>query len=273
MGEGESGVVLGFLILFGIRMFMNGHKILLLGICVLLIIANCTPSQAVNVTEEIAQPTEENCLQEPSSNAPFPISPLETSSLSELRSLIEEYLNSGGSASGLQILITDDQKNIIGSIIEVDLNKDNVNDILLSTTTSYEIVEGYKVGWIGVFECENGKYQASYAELGGYINYTKIKTVLDLLDTGIPQIFVEYEWDGGSCIVGLQVLAFSSDDWSWIFGNYLHCPATVSIRANQNTGKTEIIYTGIKRDVMGMEPDEEVTEIYTVKNREFQLVP
>jgi hypothetical protein len=222
---------------------MNNHKILLIGICVLLIMANCNPSQAVNVTKEMAQPTKGNCLQEPSSNAPFLISPTETSSLNELRSLIEEYLNSGGNASGLQTLIADDQKTIIGSIIEVDLNKDNINDILLSTTTSYEIVEGYKVGWIGVFECENGKYQASYAEIGGYINYIKIKTVLDLLDTGTPQIFVEYEWNGSNCIVGLQVLAFSSDDWSWVFGNYLHCPATVSIRDNQSTEKTEIVYT------------------------------
>ena len=42
---------------------------------------------------------------------------------------------------------------------------------------------------------------------------------------------------------------------------------------NPTPGKTEIIYQGILRDYMGNEPDKEVTQIYTVKNGEFQLQP
>lgn len=42
---------------------------------------------------------------------------------------------------------------------------------------------------------------------------------------------------------------------------------------NPTTEKTEIIYQGVLYDVMGNEPDKEVTQIYTVGNGEFQLEP
>jgi len=234
----------------------------------------CVPRQVNSISTITPQPLDSPCVEGNHSNPSFNFSPADVANLTvnELRSEIVSYLDAGGSASGLQPLILDAQNNVIGSIMEIDLNNDGIKEIVLSTTIASR-VDVYNAGWIGIYKCQEGKYSASYAELGGYIEYAKVNSIVDLLDTGSPQIYVEYKWDGGGCLVGLQVLALSSDKWSWAFGNYLNCPATVSMRVNQTTGKTEIIYEGILRDFIGNEPDKEVTQIYTVKNGEFQLEP
>jgi hypothetical protein len=249
-----------------------GLSLVYIGLFVML--SDCVPDQTSSISTITPQPPENPCLEEKHGDSSIHISPEDVAnmSVSEVRSEIINYLDAGGTASGLQPLIVDTQNNIIGSIMEIDLNNDGIKEIVLSTTIASE-VDVYEAGWVGIYECQMGKYSVSYAELGGYIEYAKISSIIDLLNTGTPQIYVEYKWDGGGCLVGLQVLGKSVDSWSWIFGNYLNCPATVSLHLNPTTGKTEIIYDGILRDFIGNEPDKQVTQIYTVKNGEFQLQP
>ena len=256
------------------KKFMRKFGLLLTNICFFITMSGCVPHQINSISTITPQPVGDPCLEGNRSNSTIHISPTDVSSLSvnAIRSEILSYLNSGGSASGLQPLILDIQNNIIGSIMEIDLHDDGIKEIVLSTTIASE-VDQYKAGWVGVYECQMGKYSASYAELGPFIEYVKVTSIQDALHTGTRQIFAEYKWQGMSCTVGLQVLALSSDKWSWVFGNYLNCPATVSIRANQTTGTTEIIFQGILHDVMGNEPDKEVTQVYTVNDGEFQLQP
>ena len=80
--------------------------------------------------------------------------------------------------------------------------------MILSTTTTSDI-DGYEAGWVGIYECRNGGWHSSYTELGQFINYAKIDAVLDLLSTGTSQVYVEYNWQGSACQIGLQVLALS----------------------------------------------------------------
>jgi hypothetical protein len=252
---------------------MGKCGLLLTNICVLIILSGCVPHQINSISTITPQRFDDPCLEDRSSSS-ISISPTDIPSLSldAVRSEIMSYLNSGGSASGLQPLILDNQNSVIGSIMEFDLNNDGIKEIILSTTIASE-VDQYKAGWVGIYECQMGKYSASYAELGPFIEYAKVDAVRDLLDIGTPQIYVEYKWQGMGCQVGLQVLALSSDKWSWAFGKFLTCPATVSMSTNKTTGKTEIIYEGILRDVMGNEPDREVTQIFAAENGEFQLQP
>ncbi len=211
------------------------------------------------------------CPKSSATQISFPKSPI-PASLSILRSAIKDFLNSGQNAAGLKPLILDDHDNTIGSITTVDVTGDGVKEIVLSTTTSTDI-DGYKFGWVGIYECANGRYDAKYAGLGEYIYSMKVNAVLDTLGSGTPQIFVEYRWRGRECHVGLQVLAHSSSGWEWIFGNYLNCPATATVNKNPITGQTQIVYKGTLHDSMGLEPDKEVTQIYIAKNGGFQLAP
>ena len=197
--------------------------------------------------------------------------PPKLQNLNVLRSAVKDFLNSGQNALGLKPLILDDRGNVIGSIVTVDVTGDGVNEIVLSTTTSTDT--NYKIGWIGIYECAKGHYDASYAGLGEYIYSARVNAVLDALGSGTPQIFVQYRWRGSECQVGLQVLAHSSTGWEWVFGNYLNCPETATVNKNPITGQMEIIYTGKLHDNMGLEPDKEVTQIYVVKNSGFQLAP
>ena len=253
---------------------MRKIGMLLTNLCFFITLSACVPHQINSISTVTPQPSSDPCLEGNRSNSSIHISPTDIPSLSvnAIRTEIISYLDSGGSASGLQPLILDIQNNIIGSIMEIDLNNDGIEEIVLSTTIASE-VDRYKLGWVGVYECQLGKYSASYAELGEFMEYVKVKSIQDTFHTGTPQIFVEYYWNGWSCTVGMQVLALSSDNWSWAFGNYLNCPATVSVQDNPTTGKTEIVFQGILHDVMGNEPDKEVTQVYTVNNGEFQLQP
>ena len=251
---------------------MPNFKILCANIGLLLMLSSCAASQVNVINTETPEPVNEVCPQRNPDNSSIQVSPIENSSLNQLRLEIENYLNSGGTASGLQSLILDIQNNTIGSIMEVDLNKDGVSEIVLSTTTSTK-VDGHLSGWVAIYECELGKYNASYTELGEFIESAKITSVEDALNIGTSQIFVEYEWGGWSCSVGMQVLGLSSDKWSWVFGNHLNCPATVSVRTNPTTNKTEIVFQGKLHDIMGIEPDKEVIQIFSVKDGEFQLQP
>lgn len=256
------------------KKFMRKFGLLLTNICFFITLSTCVPHQIDNISTITPQPVGDPCLEGNHSNSSIHISPTDVPSLSvnAIRAEIISYLDSGGDASGLQPLILDIQNNIIGSIMEIDLNNDGIEEIVLSTTTASR-VDRYNVGWVGIYECRMGKYSASYAELGEFMEYVKVKSIRDAFDTGTPQVFVEYEWHGWSCTVGMQVLALSSDKWAWTFGNYLNCPATVAVRDNPTTGKTEIVYQGILHDVMGNEPDKEVTQVYRVNNGEFQLQP
>jgi len=253
---------------------MRNFGLLLANMCFFIMLPGCIPPQINSISTITPQPMGDPCLERNHSNSSIHISPTDIPSLriEAIRAEIISYLDSGGNASGLQPLILDIQNNIIGSILEVDLNNDGSEEIVLSTTTATE-VDRYKLGWIGVYECQMGKYSASYAELGEFIEYVKVESIQDAFQTGTSQIFVEYHWNGWSCTVGMQVLALSSNEWSWAFGNYLNCPTTVSIRTNPTTGKPEIVFQGILHDVMGNEPDKEVTQVYTVNNGEFQLQP
>jgi len=253
---------------------MRDFGLMSANICLFIVLSGCVPQQISSISTVTPHPFHNPCLEANHSNTRIQISPTDVQGLTvdAIRSEIIGYLDSGGSAAGLQPLILDGQNNIIGSVMEIDLNNDGIKEIVLSTTTASR-VDRYNAGWVGIYECQTGKYSASYAELGEYMEYAKINSVVDLLNIGSPQIYVEYKWRGGGCKVGLQVLALSSDKWSWVFGNFLNCPATVSMRVNQTTGKTEIIYEGILRDVFGNEPDKEVTQVYTVNNGEFQLKP
>jgi hypothetical protein len=255
------------------KKFMHNFG-LLLASSLFIMLLGCVPQQINSISTITPQALDNPCAEANHSNPDINISPANVADLTvnEVRSEIESYLDAGGSASGLQPLILDTQNNVIGSIMEIDLNDNGIKEIVLSTTTASR-VDVYNAGWVGIYECKMGKYSASYAELGGYIEYAKVKSIVDLLDTGSPQIYIEYKWDGGGCLVGLQVLGNTSGNWSWVFGNYLNCPATVSMRVNQTTGKTEIIYEGILRDWTSNEPDKEVTQIYMVNNGEFQLQP
>jgi hypothetical protein len=256
------------------KKFMRKFGLLLTNICFFIALSGCVPHQINGISTITPQSFDDPCLEENHSNSSIHISATDVPILSvdTIRAEIISYLNSGGSAAGLQPLILDNQNNVIGSIMEIDLNDDGIQEIVLSTTIASR-VDQYNAGWVGVYECQLGQYSASYAELGPFIEYVKVKSVHDALHTGIPQIFAEYKWQGMSCTVGLQVLALSSDKWSWVFGNYLNCPASVSIRTNQTTGTTEIIFEGTLHDVMGNEPDKEVTQVYTVNDGEFQLQP
>ena len=220
-----------------------------------LLILSCVPQQL----------NAKSCLNTDNSKT-FQFLPNSTEALSVLQSKIEEFLNSGGNVRKLMPLILDTNKNEVGSLKEIDLDDDGVDEIILSTISPNGTDRKY--GWVGVYKCKNGKYTASYSELGSYIEYVKINEISDLLGTGIPQIFVEYQWKGNGCTVWLQVLAFSADKWSWVFGNYLRCPASVFV----DVEKAEIVYTGIKHDFMGFEPDKNVTEIFIVQNGKFELV-
>lgn len=193
-------------------------------------------------------------------------------SLSILHSAVKDFLDSGQNAAGLKPLILDDRDNTVGSITTVDLTGDGVKEIVLSTTTSTDI-DGYKFGWLGIYECANGHYDAKYAGLGEFIYAMKVNAVFDALGSGTPQIFVQYRWRGSECQVGLQVLAHSPTGWEWVFGKFLNCPATAAVNKNPITGQTKIVYKGILHDVMGLEPDKEVTQIYIAKNGGFQLAP
>ena len=256
------------------KKFMRNFELLLTHLCFFITLSGCVSHQLNGISTITPQLVSDPCLEGNHSNSSIHISPTDVPSLSvnAIRAEIISYLDSGGNASGLQPLILDDQSNIIGSIIEIDLNNDGIKEIVLSTTTASR-VDRYNAGWVGIYECQMGKYSASYAELGEFMEYVKVKSIQDAFDTGTSQIFLEYYWNGCSCTVGMQVLALSSDKWSWAFGNYLNCPATVSVQDNPTTGKTEIVYRGILHDVMGIEPDKKVTQVYTANNGEFQLQP
>ena len=253
---------------------MRNLRYIIAKICLFILLSGCVSQQIRNTSTATPQPTENPCLEGNRGNTSIDISPTDVADLTTeaIRSDILNYLNSGGSASGLQPLILDIQNNVIGSILEIDLNNDGVKEIILSTTTASQ-VDRYNLGWVAVYECQFGTYSASYAELGEFMESVKVKSIQDAFDIGSSQIFVEYEWHGWSCTVGMQVLALSAEKWSWAFGNYLNCPATVLVQDNPTTGKTEIVFQGILHDVMGNEPDKNVTQIYTVNNGEFQLQP
>ncbi len=231
--------------------------------CLTLLLLSCVPQQ-LNSTAS-PQLNAKSCPNTDNSKT-FQFLTDNTEALSVLQSKIEEFLNSGGNVRKLMPLILDTQNNEIGSLKEIDLDDDGVNEIILSTTSPNGTDRKY--GWVGVYKCSNKKYISSYSELGSYIEYATINSIGDLLGTGTPQIFVEYQWKGNGCTVGLQVLAFSSNKWSWVFGNYLNCPASVFV----DVEKAEIVYTGIKHDFMGFEPDKNVTEIFIVQNGKFELV-
>jgi len=253
---------------------MRKSGLILAILCWFIVLEGCVPQPISNFGTVTQQPINDLCLERNLTNSSIHISASDVPDLTidAVRSEILSYLNSGGTASGLQPMILDIQSNIIGSIMEIDLTNDGVQEIVLATTTASR-VDRYNLGWVAVYECQMGKYSASYAELGEFMESVKVKSIQDAFQTGTSQIFVEYEWHGWSCTVGMQVLALSSEKWSWAFGNYLNCPATVSVQANPTTGKTEIIFQGILHDVMGNEPDKKVTQIYTVNNGEFQLQP
>ena len=247
---------------------------ILANLCWFIVLVGCAPQQINNFGIVTPRPTNDLCLEKNLTNSSIHISATDVPDLTvaAVRSEILSYLNSGGAASGLQPLILDIQSNVIGSIMEIDLNNDGAQEIVLSTTTASR-VDRYNLGWVAVYECQMGKYSASYAELGEFMEYVKVKSIQDAFHTGTSQIFVEYEWHGWSCTVGMQVLALASEKWAWAFGNYLNCPASVLVQQNPTTGKTELVYQGILHDVMGNEPDQEVTQVYTVNNGEFQLQP
>jgi hypothetical protein len=251
---------------------MPNFKILCATIGLFMLLSSCAQSPVSVLSTETVEPITEVCPQRNPDNSSFQVSPIENSSLSQLRLEIENYLNSGGVATGLQSLILDIQNNTIGSIMEVDLNKDGVSEIVLSTTTSTK-VDGHLSGWVGIYQCELGKYNASYTELGQFMGSVKVQSVEDALNLGTSQIFVEYEWGGWSCSIGMQILGQSSGKWSWVFGHYLNCPATVSVRTNSTPSRTEIVFQGKLHDSMGIEPDKDVIQIFSVKDGEFQLQP
>ena len=251
---------------------MPSFKILCANIGLFMMLSSCAASQVNVINTQTPASVAEICPQRNRDNSSIQVSPIENSSLNQLRLEIENYLNSGGTASGLQSLILDIQNNTIGSIMEVDLNTDGVSEIVLSTTTSTK-VDGHLSGWVGIYECELGNYNVSYIELGQFMESVTVTSVEDALNIGTSQIFVEYEWGGWSCSVGMQVLGLSSEKWSWVFGNHLNCPATVSVRTNPTTNKTEIVFQGKLHDIMGIEPDQEVIQIFSVKDGEFQLQP
>ena len=248
--------------------------LLLTNMGLFIMLSGCIQQQINSIDTMTPQPVRDFCLEEKLSNSNIQISQTDIPDLSvnAVREEIIDYLNSGGSVSGLQPLILDIQNNVIGSIVETDLTNDGRKEIVLSTTTASK-VDRYNLGWIGVYECQRGEYSASYGELGEFMEYVKIKSIQDAFNTGTSQIFVEYEWHGFSCTVGMQVLALSADKWAWAFGNYLSCPATVLVQNNPATGKAEIVFQGTLHDGMGIEPDKEVTQVYTVSNGEFQLQP
>jgi hypothetical protein len=254
--------------------YMCKFGLLLTNMGLFIMLSGCVQRQISSIDTMTPQPVRDFCLEEKLSNSNIQLSQTDIPDLSvnAVREEIIDYLNSGGSASGLQPLILDIQNNVIGSIVEIDLNNDSRKEIVLSTTTASR-VDRYNFGWVGVYECQRGKYSASYAELGEFMEYVKIKSIQDAFNIGTLQVFVEYEWHGFSCTVGMQVLALSAPKWAWAFGNYLHCPANVLVQNNPTTGKTEIIFQGTLHDGMGLEPNKEVTQVYAVGNGEFQLQP
>lgn len=252
---------------------MRNFGLIFASMCLFIMLLGCVPQQISNTSTATPHSIDNPC-SERNVNTSIHISATDVPGLTvdAVRSEILSYLNSGGNVSGLQPLILDVQNNVIGSILETDLNNDGAKEIVLSTTTASQ-VDRYNLGWVAVYECQLGKYSASYAELGEFMESVKVKSIQDAFNIGTSQIFVEYEWHGMSCTVGMQVLALSSKKWSWAFGNYLNCPATVSVQNNSTTGATELVYQGILHDVMGIEPDKEVVQVYTVNNGEFQLRP
>ena len=193
-------------------------------------------------------------------------------SVDTLRTEIEHYLNSGYNIDGLQSLTLDEKGRITGSITEVDLTGDGIKELVLSTITSSDI-SGYKLGWLGIYECSNGEYLPTYIGYGEFTYSVKVVEVFDALDQGTPQIFVEYLWRGSECQLGLNVLAKTDTGWSIIFDNYLNCPATVSVNNIQDGDAIEIVYQGKLHDVMGFEPDKRVTQVYRVELGNFVFIP
>jgi hypothetical protein len=193
-------------------------------------------------------------------------------SVSTLRTEIENYLNSGYDVEGLRSLTLDKMGNTVGSITKADLSGDENDELILSTITSSEI-SGYKLGWLGIYECSNGKYQPTYIGYGEFTNSVKVIKVFDTLGQGKPQIFVEYIWRGSQCQVGLNVLVKTDTGWSRIFDHYLNCPTTISLNNSQDGDTVEIIFQGKFHDDMGFEPDKRVTQVFRVESGEIVLVP
>ena len=109
-------------------------------------------------------------------------------SVSTLQAEIEYYLNSGYDIDGLQSLTLDKYGNTVGSITKTDLSGDENDELIFSTITSSEI-SGYMLGWLGIYECSNGKYQPTYIGYGEFTNSVKVVEVeLLLLFLQIPKI-------------------------------------------------------------------------------------
>jgi hypothetical protein len=226
-----------------------------------ILFSGCTSS--VSTKQVCPEPSSEEIMFRSSESSP---------SVATLRTEIEHYLNSGHDIDGLKFLTLDKKENSVGTITETDLTGDGINELIFSTSTSSDYNE-YKLGWLGIYECSNGEYHPAYIGYGEYTHSVKVVKVFDTLGEGKPQIFVEYLWRGSECQLGINVLAKADTGWSKVFDNYLNCPAAASVNSIKNGSAIEIVFQGKLHDVMGLEPDKRVTQVYRVESGDFVLIP
>lgn len=94
---------------------MHTFRSLFANLCLFMILSSCATCNA-SADTETAKPVNDVCPRRNDGNSLFQVSLTGNSSLNQLRLEIEDHLNSGGTASGLQPLIVDIQNNTIGSI-------------------------------------------------------------------------------------------------------------------------------------------------------------
>jgi hypothetical protein len=187
----------------------------------------------------------------------------------KLRAAIIEYLNQGGMYSGLRSLTQD---NTAGSVVPVDLNKDGIEEIVLSSSVFNEAWG--LTSWVSIYQCKDGLYTATDFELeAGYIHAVTIVRVIDLMQMGYPQVYFQYQWIGSACTQSVIIVGWNGKSFV-NFGEmpYLYCPATIRIFDYNQDGQREIYMRGMTAGNLESGVGRGTIQVYQWNTNAFQAI-
>jgi len=186
-----------------------------------------------------------------------------------LRRAILDYLNQGGPYTGLQWLI---RKNTTGSILPVDLNRDGVEEIVVSTSIFNEAWG--LASWISIYECADGLYRASEFDLeASYIQSIRVVRVIDLMALGYPQAYFHYRATTSACTESVIIIGWNGNAFV-DFGQlpYVYCPASVKVFDYNQDGQREIYMRGMTAGNLESGVGRGVVRVYKWGTNAFQEV-
>lgn len=189
----------------------------------------------------------------------------ETTSILALQKTMLEYLNQGGSFSGLLPLTKNAYGETVGSVIPVDLNKDGVEEIIFASSV-------YNNGWISIYECKKGSYVSTDFALGENIREVTVVRIVDLMKTGYLQVILQDMWLGSACRQSVKLIGWNGTAFvRWPTHDIsVFCPATIKVSDYNGDGQRDIYVRGQTAGNLEYGVGRGVMEIYQWKDNAFQ---